>query len=125
MVINADTRPGDLVLSARRSDAGQVRFTARDISGLVLTGEMYGVPYDLLAAGLGVRPDRLRAILARWRRAGVAECGRLGPGPGWSWLTPAGMRAAGLRFPARRPPLARLRHVRAVLAVRIALERTG
>jgi len=32
------------------------------------------------------------------------------------------MRAAGLRFPARRPPLARLRHIRAVLAARISLE---
>jgi len=32
------------------------------------------------------------------------------------------MRAAGLRFPARRPPLARLRHIRAVLAARLSLE---
>ena len=46
----------------------------------------------------------------------------IGPGPAWCWLTPAGMRAAGLRFAARQPPLARLAHIRAVLAVRIALE---
>lgn len=28
----------------RRSDAGTVQFTARDIAGLVLTGDMYGAP---------------------------------------------------------------------------------
>jgi hypothetical protein len=32
------------------------------------------------------------------------------------------MRAAGLRFAVRQPPLARLAHIRAVLAARIALE---
>ena len=83
---------------------------------------MYAAPYDLLGSALAARPDRVRAITSRWRRAGLAETGRIGPGPGWCWLTPAGMRAAGLRFPARRPPLARLAHIRAVLAVRIALE---
>jgi len=106
----------------RRSDAGRVRFTARDIAGLVLAGDMYGAPYDLLGTALAARPDRVRAITSRWRRAGLAKTGRIGPGPGWCWLTPAGMRAAALRFPARRPPLARLAHIRAVLAVRIALE---
>jgi len=83
---------------------------------------MYGAPYDLLGAALQVRPDRVRAITSRWRRAGLAGTGRIGPGPGWCWLTPAGMRAAGLRYPARRPPLARLAHIRAVLATRITLQ---
>src|SRR6266568_8900304 len=110
------------VARARRSDAGAARFTARDIAGLVLTGEMYAAPYDLLGLALAVRQDRLRAITARWRRAGLAESGLIGPGPAWCWLTAAGMRAAGLRFPARRPPLARLGHIRAVLAARLSLE---
>jgi hypothetical protein len=107
---------------ARRCDAGAVRFTARDAAGLVLAGDMYGAPYDLLAAALGVSTDRVRAIMCRWRRAGLAETGVIGPGPAWCWLTTAGMRAAGLRFVARQPPLARLAHIRAVLATRIALE---
>ena len=51
---------------ARRADAGTVRLSERDITGLVLCGEMYGAPYDLLAAALGVRDDRLRAIVARY-----------------------------------------------------------
>jgi hypothetical protein len=106
----------------RRSGAGTVQFTARDIAGLVLAGDMYGAPYDLLATALGVKAARLRGITCRWRKAGLAQTGRIGPGPAWCWLTPAGMRAAGLRFPARRPPLARLAHIRAVLAARLTLE---
>ena len=38
--------------AARRSDAGTVRVSDRDIAGLMLCGEMYGAPYDLLAAYL-------------------------------------------------------------------------
>jgi hypothetical protein len=106
----------------RRSDAGVMRFTGRDITGLVLAGDMYATPYDLLGVALGARPARVRAVTRRWRQAGLAESGRIGPGPGWCWLTPAGMRVAGLRYPARRPPLARLAHIRAVLAVRITLQ---
>src|SRR5260370_23050097 len=100
MVIVREMRPGRAAVTpARRTDAGAVRFTSRDIAGLVLTREMYGAPYDLLGAALQVRPARLRAVTSRWRRAGLAESGRIGPGSGWCWLTPAGMRAAGLRFP--------------------------
>jgi hypothetical protein len=106
----------------RRSDAGTVQFTGRDIAGLVLAGDMYGVPYDLLANALGVKAARLRGITCRWRKAGLADTGRIGPGPAWCWLTTAGMRAADLKFPARRPPLARLAHIRAVLAARLSLE---
>ncbi|MGI8446868.1 MAG: hypothetical protein ACR2MP_06740 [Streptosporangiaceae bacterium] len=35
---------------ARRSDAETVRPSGRGIAGLMLCGEMYGAPYDLLAA---------------------------------------------------------------------------
>ena len=64
--------------TARRADAGVVQLTQRDIDGLLLCGEHYGAPYDLLAVALGVPPGRLRAILRRWRRAGDARSG------GWS-----------------------------------------
>ena len=105
--------------AARRSDAGSVKISQRDIDGLVLCAEHGGAPYDLLAAALAVQPARLRAIVARWRRGGYAETGALGPGPAWCWLTPAGMTAAGLPYPAAQPPLARLAHLRAVLAARL------
>src|SRR6202453_3814292 len=88
---------------ARRADAGSVRLGGRDVGGLLLAGDMYGAPYDLMASFLGVQPARLRGIVARWRRAGYAATGRLGPGPAWCWLTPAGMAAAGLGYPAAAP----------------------
>jgi len=106
----------------RRSDAGTVRVSGRDIAGLMLCGEMYGAPYDLLADYLNVQPDRLRGIVARWRAAGYAETGQLGPGPAWCWLTRPGLAALGLRFAAGRPSPGRLAHLRAVLAARLALE---
>jgi hypothetical protein len=106
----------------RRSDAGSVRLSARDIAGLLLCGEHYAAPYDLLAAALDVRPARLRGIVARWRGAGYAATGTLGPGPAWCWLTSAGMAACGLGYPARPPALARLAHIRAVLAARLWLQ---
>ena len=110
------------MLAGRRADAGLIRLTERDVTGLVLCAEQYGAPYDLLAAALDVRADRLRAVVARWRHAGYAATGTLGPGPGWCWLTPAGITVAGLGYPAGRPAISRLAHIRAVLAVRLWLE---
>jgi hypothetical protein len=108
--------------TARRADAGAVQLTQRDIDGLLLCGEHYGAPYDLLATALGVPPGRLPAIVRRWRRTGYAAVGRLGPGPGWCWLTRDGMNATGLGFPAGRPALGRLAHIRAVLAARLWMQ---
>jgi hypothetical protein len=110
-------------LAPRRSDAGQVRLTARDITGLLLLAEHYAAPYDLLAAALSAPPARLRAIVARWRTAGLAASGSLGPGPAWCWLTPAGMTATGRDYRARQQPsLSRLAHIRAVFAARLWLQ---
>lgn len=107
---------------ARRANSGRIRLSERDIRGLLLCGEHYGVPYDLLATALQVPPGRLPAIVRRWRRTGYAATGHLGPGPGWCWLTRDGMTATGLGFPAARPALGRLAHIRAVLAGRLWLE---
>ena len=70
-------QPTGRVLAGRRADAGTVRLGERDITGLMLCGDHYGAPYHLLAAALDIRPDRLRAIVARWRHAGYAETGTL------------------------------------------------
>jgi hypothetical protein len=83
---------------------------------------MYGAPYDLLAAFLGVRAERARGIVARWRRAGYAATGRLGPGPAWCWLTRSGLAVTGQRYAPARSALGRLAHIRAVLAVRLSME---
>jgi hypothetical protein len=106
----------------RRSDAGQIRLQARDVTGLITLAEMYAAPYDLLAARLATPEKLLRSVVGRWRAAGLAATGRLTDGPFWCWLTPAGMRHVGYQWEAARPPLARLAHVRASLAARIWLE---
>ena len=115
-------QPAGSVLAGRRADAGTVKLTDRDITGLMLCADHFGGPYDLLAAALHVRSDRLRGIVARWRHAGYAETGTLATGPAWCWLTTAGMKATGLAYPATRPALGRLAHIRAVLAVRLWLQ---
>jgi hypothetical protein len=110
-----------------RGPAGRdavIRVSQRDIDGLLLTGEHYGAPFDLLGVALRTSAERVPAITARWRRLGYAEAGRLGPGPAWCWLSRDGMSATGLGFPATRPALGRLAHIRAVLAVRLWLSAT-
>ena len=62
-------QPGTMLPFRRRADAGSVRLGDRDITGLMLCGEQYGAPHDLLANALDVRADRLRGIVARWRKA--------------------------------------------------------
>jgi hypothetical protein len=94
----------------------------RDVAGLLFTAEMYGVQLDQLAVWLAVTEVRARGLAARWRGQGYADSARLGPGRSWVWLTRAGLLACGLPYRPAPPALARLAHLRAVTAVRIALE---
>ncbi len=94
----------------------------RDVTGLLFAAEMYGVQLDQLASVLGVGEPRAREIAARWRRRRLAESARLGPGPSWVWLTRAGLASCGLPYAEAPPALSRLAHIRAVVAVRLALE---
>lgn len=96
--------------------------TQRDIDGLVFTAEMYGVQLDQLAALLALTQERARAIAARWRARGYAEAARLGPGKTWLWLTRSGLTACGLPYTAVPPALSRLAHLRAVTAIRLAMQ---
>ena len=110
---------------ARKADQhlGGIWLTQRDIDGLVLCGEHYAAPYDLLATALEMRSiHAVHRLVVRWRSTGYAACGRLGSGPAWCWLTREGMAATGLGFRATRPALTRLAHIRAVLAARLWLE---
>ncbi|HEV3295619.1 MAG TPA: hypothetical protein VG123_42130 [Streptosporangiaceae bacterium] len=50
-----------------------VRLSQRDIDGLLLCGEHYGAPLDLLAEALGVSQVRMNAVATRWRRAGYVD----------------------------------------------------
>src|SRR3974377_1285277 len=94
--------PGTAARPVRRAGTDVIQLTRRDIDGLLLCGEHYGAPYDLLASALRVPPGRLPAILRRWRRTGYVSTGRLGPGPGWCWLTRDGVTARGRGVAAGR-----------------------
>ncbi|MDX6334981.1 MAG: Replication-relaxation [Streptosporangiaceae bacterium] len=94
----------------------------RDVAGLLFTAEMYGVQLDQLAVHLAVSEVRARALAARWREQGYADSARLGPGRPWVWLTRGGLLACGRPYRPVPPALSRLAHLRAVTAVRIALE---
>jgi hypothetical protein len=83
---------------------------------------MYGLQLDQIAALLGLTWPRARALVTRWRNRGLAESARLGPGPPWVWLSRSGLSACGVRYAFAPPALARLEHIRAVTAVRLALE---
>ncbi|HUY48139.1 MAG TPA: hypothetical protein VMV92_20820 [Streptosporangiaceae bacterium] len=89
---------GTALAAARRAGAGTVRLTGRDVTGLVLAGEMRGTPHDLLASFPGVREDRLRSVVSRWRRVGYADTGRLARAPPRRPPVPGSRRR-----PARRP----------------------
>src|SRR4029077_12919120 len=88
----------------------------------LFTAEMYGVQLDQLAVRLTVSEVRARALAARWREQGYGESARLRAGRPWGWLTRDGLLACGLPYRPAPPALARLAHLRAVTAVRIALE---
>jgi hypothetical protein len=96
--------------------------TGRDSTALPFVAEMYGVQVDQLAALLGLTDRAAAALVRRWVGRGVASTAVLSPGPPWVWLTVAGLRIVGARYPAATPALARLAHIRAVAAVRLALE---
>ena len=101
------------------------RLTERDIAGLLFVADMYAVQLDQLAAALAVTQARARTVALGWRRAGYAESARIGPGLPWCWLTRPGLSACGLSYRAASPALSRLAHLRAVTAVRLALEATS
>jgi len=96
----------------------------RDIDGMLYTADMYGLPVDLLAEVLGGSVPQARAAVVRWRRLGLAESAHPVPGPGWVWLTRAGLAVCGRRYVARPLTLPKLAHIRATAAVRLALEAT-
>jgi hypothetical protein len=94
-----------------------------DVSALLFTADMYGLQLDQLAelsGGTTVR--QARALVSRWAGSGLAKSAPLSAGLPWVWLTRTGLSACGVRYTPAAPALARLRHIRAVTAVRLALQ---
>jgi hypothetical protein len=106
----------------RPAAAAAGRGEPRDTAARLFVAETYGAPRDQRAAILGVPSRRAGEVAARWVARGQAQAGRLGPGPRWVWLTKAGLVSCGLPYVANPPALSRLAHIRAVIAVRLALE---
>lgn len=102
--------------------SGAVTLAAQDSFALPFLADMHGLQVDQLAALLGLTARQSSALVARWAGQNLAESGTLSAGPPWVWLTRAGLRTVGARYPAAPPPLPRLAHLRAVVAVRLALE---
>ena len=96
----------------------------RDAGALVFAADMYGIQLDQLARLTGGERSA-RAAAARWRELGYAETARLSRGVSWLWVTRSGLAACGLSYAPAQPALSRLAHIRAVAAVRIALEATA
>ena len=102
-----------------RRAANPAPLTQREIDALVLCAEHCGIPYDLLGPILDVPVSRVGRIVGRWCDLGWAAAGRLGDGPDWCWLLPAGLRLIDSPYRAVPPNPARLAHSRAVLACRL------
>lgn len=105
---------------ARRSDAGAVRCSARDLELLRIVGEQYAVTLPQLARMMGCSSHAARWLRSRWERAGWA-CGRalLVGAPVFVWLTRRGQSLAGVEYSVWRPNAGRLAHIAAVTDVRL------
>jgi len=118
-----------------RSDAGQLIFTERDRFALQWITEQYAIRLDqlqLLLTQLSVVEPingellgypTVMTKLRKWIKAGYVEYERiLASGPGWIFMRRAGIKVAGLDYPARKPDWCRLKHIYAVNQVRLLVD---
>jgi hypothetical protein len=118
-------------IRGRRSDAGVVRTTQRDLQVLRWLGEMYGAPMATLSELYGTGDRVTRRHAARLEQAGYASR-TLVPGSGAGradvWLIPTrkGLRFAGLEHYERQDIVGwKATHTAAVGRLRLALEVPG
>jgi hypothetical protein len=104
----------------RRSDAGRLRCTERDLELLGLVGEQYALSLPQLARLMGRSLHAARWLRSRWERAGWARGRAVLVGqPVFVWLTRKGQRVAGSEFSLWRPNPGALAHIAAVTEVRL------
>ncbi len=95
---------------------------SRNGGELLFIAEMYALQLDQLAELLGGTTRQARTMAGRWASHGLAGSAVLSAGAPWVWLTRGGLQACGLKYAAAPPGLARLEHIRAVTASRLALQ---
>lgn len=117
-----------------RSDKGEIRATQRDLACIEWIAEQYAARGDQIQRLLSRYPDpqypfkdgyasesTTREQINRWSRAGWIVYKRvLAVGPGWAYVTRAGLQLVDLdeTFTAKRPSPKRLNHIYAVNQVR-------
>lgn len=105
---------------ARRSDAGAVRCSARDVELLRIVGEHYALTLPQLARLMDCSPHAARWLRSRWERAGWARGRAVLVGePVFVWLTRRGHGIAGVDYAVWRPNPGMLAHIAAVTDVRL------
>jgi hypothetical protein len=116
----SDDRNVPRTARARRSDAGTVRCSARDLELLRVVGEQYALTLPQLARMMGCSSHASRWLRARWERAGWARGRALLVGePVFVWLTRRGQSLAGIDYAVWRPNAGMLAHIAAVTDVRL------
>jgi hypothetical protein len=104
----------------RRSDAGTVRCSTRDLELLRVVGEQYALSLPQLARLMGRSVHAARWLRSRWEGAGWVRGRALLVGePVFVWLTRRGQRVAGSEFSLWRPNPGALAHIAAVTDVRL------
>jgi hypothetical protein len=104
----------------RRSDAGDLRCSGRDLALLSIVGEQYALSLPQLARLMGRSLHAARWLRSRWERAGWASGRAVLVGePVFVWLTRRGHRVAGSEYSLWRPNPGALAHIAAVTDVRL------
>jgi hypothetical protein len=108
----------------RRSDAGSIRASARDLELLRFTGEQFALTLPQLARLMGRSEHAARWLRSRWHRAGWAQGRALLVGePVFVWLTRHGLSAAGRDYSVWKPNPGALAHIAAVTEGRLCLRK--
>jgi len=102
----------------RRSDAGQVRLTLRDLETLRWIAEQYVIAGSALPLLLRVAPGGARKWVQRMRRVGLLRSAVIN-GVMWHWPSARAMYDLDLAWPATRPKAVQLPHLHAIGAVRL------
>jgi hypothetical protein len=121
-----------------RSDKGEIRVTKRDLGCIAWIAHQYAARGDQIQLLLTRYPDpqhpfqedvasesTTREQISRWVRAGWVVYKRvLANGPGWAFVTRAGLHLVGLDqvYVARPPSPKRLEHIFAVNQVRLWMD---
>ena len=104
----------------RRSDAGELRCSGRDLELLSIVGEQYALSLPQLARLMGRSLHAARWLRSRWERAGWAQGRAVLVGePVFVWLTRRGQRVCSSEHSLWRPNPGALAHIAAVTDVRL------